>query len=83
MKSKEILFLKSLKNFSDLYNSRVDLIDGIYALPLSFINYDIHLKNIDNIQKKDEYLNDKTFFYLNILSIRKRLSSQLKSSYIN
>ena len=66
MKSKEILFLKSLKNFSDLYNSRVDLIDGIYALPLSFINYDIHLKNIDNIQKKDEYLNDKTFFYLNI-----------------
>ena len=52
MKSKEILFLKSLKNFSDLCNSRVDLIDGIYALPLSFINYDIHLKNIDNIQKR-------------------------------
>ncbi|MBT6170102.1 MAG: hypothetical protein HOH98_05055, partial [Flavobacteriaceae bacterium] len=66
MRSKEILFLKSLQNFSDLYNSRVDLVNGIYALPLSNVNYENHSKNIDNIPKKDEYISDETFFYLNI-----------------
>ena len=83
MISKEILYLKSFSKFKDLYNSRVDLTDGIYVLPISEVNYDLHSKYIDNKVDKDEYLNKESFFYFNIFDHTSSIKSTFKLSQIN